>query len=118
MTCVCSGGGCRCCPQVDFVIQVTTEEQMDAMVDAVKSPEVVVSMLTPMVDKGYGEASLMAETVQVAILLSPPPPAGDSPTLAPSDRELPTVWVDNTAVPMSNVASTLLLAALAMVALL
>ena len=111
------------CPQVDFVIQVTSEEQMDDMVNAVKSPEVVASMLTPMVDKGYGEASLMAETLRVVILLSPPPPPElGTDTMAPpalnSAPPFNTAYADNAAAPLSNAVSALLLAALVMMALL
>jgi len=108
---------------VDFVIQVTSEEQMDDMVNAVKSPEVVASMLTPMVDKGYGEASLMAETLRVVILLSPPPPPElGTDTMAPpalnSAPPFNTAYADNAAAPLSNAVSALLLAALVMMALL
>jgi hypothetical protein len=103
---------------VDFVIRVMSEQQMDEMVTAVKSPDVVASMLAPMASKGYGEATVMTETLQVVILLSPPPPVE-----SPAGMSLPPPlvyqgYVDSAAVSLPNFASALLLAALVMMALL
>jgi hypothetical protein len=50
--------------QVESVIQLKSQELMEALVTAVKSPT-SATMLAPMTTKGYGNATVMTETMQV-----------------------------------------------------
>jgi hypothetical protein len=94
-----------------------SEEQLAEMETAVKSPEVVASMLAPMAST-YGEATVMTETVQVVILLSPPPPVESPAGMSLPPSALDQGYTDHAAVSLPNFASALLLAALVMMALL